>query len=122
MFSKMFGGTEEMQMQYLKPRVIATAADLVLLLIGAIFQLGGLVSTAGGLLAILALVWAWSFMRAWFGVTTLGALFTGNVIFGVVIFVLYIFIGYIFGLIALLIGCGRYIYLLVKRSKSGLGN
>lgn len=126
MFSKMFGGTEVEQLKYLKVRVILTAACFAAMLVGALLFLcglgfgAGLIETGGGALAIMALVWAWSFMRAWFGWASLGALFTGNIVLGVVIMVLYVTIGYIFGLIAMCIGIGRFIYLSVKKHQQGL--
>lgn len=126
MFSEMFGGTEAQQLKYLQIRVILTGVCFAAMLIGGLLYLcgldlgTGLVSTGGGALAIMALVWAWSFMRAWFGWASLGALFTQNIILGVVIMVLYITIGYLLGLIAMLIGIGRYIYLMVKKHQQGL--
>ncbi len=120
MFRKLFGETETMQLRYLQPRVIITAIDLVLILIGIIAKSGGILELAGGIFAILALVWAWSFMKAWFGWTTFGAIFTGNIVFGVIIFLLYIIVGYLLGMVSFIIGTGRYIYLLVKRSQTGL--
>ncbi|MGN1116027.1 MAG: hypothetical protein ACI4TH_05630 [Candidatus Ornithomonoglobus sp.] len=127
MFKKMFGGTETQQLKYLQIRVIITAITLGLMLIGGLLYLlgldtvgSGIASAGGGAFAIVTLVWAWSFLRAWFGWASFGALFTGNIIFGVVIMVLYLFIGYLLGLIAFLIGTGRYIYLMVKKHQTGL--
>lgn len=117
MFRKMFGGTELEQYNYLLKMVILTAVSIIAAIVICLIS-GNASGTA--IIAILALIWAWSFMKAWFGWTTFGALFTGNVIFGVIIFLLYIFVGYILGLIAMLIGIGRFIYLCVKRSKVGL--
>lgn len=117
MFRKMFGETELEQYNYLLKMVIISAVCIAISILLCILT-GSAMGTS--IIAVIALIWAWSFMKAWFGLTTFGALFTGNVIFGVIIFLLYIVVGYILGLIAMLIGIGRFIYLCVKRSKVGL--
>lgn len=38
-------------------------------------------------------------MKNWFGITTIGALFSGNVVIGVILFIAYLVIGYFIGLI-----------------------
>lgn len=119
MFKKLYGETEEMQFKYLRWRVILTFADLILMVIGLLIdtQVG---SVFGGLLVILAWMWAWGFMRTWFGWTSFAAIFTGNLIFGIIIVMLYVFIGYILGLFGFLLGTGRFIYLCVKHFTQGL--
>lgn len=119
MFRNLYGETETMQFKYLRWRVILTFADLILLLIGLLIN-EQLASVFGGALVIIAWIWAWSFMRAWFGWTTFGAIFTGNLIFGIIIFLLYVILGYILGLFGFIIGTGRFIYLAVKYFTHGL--
>lgn len=55
-----------------------------------------------------------------FGFASLGALFSGNIVFGVVIMVVYFLLSIVLGLITLVLGIGRFIYLLVKKSNQGL--
>lgn len=119
MFKKLYGETEVMQFKYLRLRVILTFVDIVLMAIGLLIdtQIG---SIFGGLLAIIALMWAWGFMRTWFGWTSFFAIFTGNIVFGVFIFLLYITLGYLLGLFNFMLGTGRFIYLTVKHFTKGL--
>jgi len=119
MFQKLYGETETMQFKYLRWRVILSFADIILMVIGLLIdtQIG---SIFGGLLAVIAWMWAWGFMRTWFGWTSFFAIFTGNLIFGILIFVLYITLGYILGLFGFLLGTGRFIYLAVKHFTRGL--
>ena len=53
----------------------------------------------------------WDFLKNWFGFTTIGAFFSGNIAIGVVLFVGYLIIGYVIGLITFLLGAVRYIQL-----------
>ena len=110
MFSRLFGETPEEQFHYLQIRVIATLASLVLMLFlsgigGAIFSL------------IMMFVWGWGAVKALFGVTSVGVIFSGNVVFGVVIFVLYVMVAYLAGIFCALLGVGRFIYLWALRLK-----
>lgn len=119
MFKKLYGETEAIQFKYLRWRVILTFVDLVLLLIGLLIS-EQVASVFGGGLVILVYMWAWGYMRTWFGWTTFGAIFTGNIMFGVIIFFLYFGLGYILGLLGFIVGTGRFIYLTVKHFTHGL--
>lgn len=106
MFERLFGNTPEEQLLYLQPRVLLTAPVIIIGFIAMAFGSGG-----SAIIAIAAYIWAWSFLKKWFGITTLGALFSGNVVIGVILFVLYLAIGYFIGLIVFLLGLIRYIQL-----------
>ena len=127
MFKKLYGETEVMQFKYLRLRVILCAIDIALVLLGLLFHVfgadriaAGVIELASGAFVILVLMWAWGFLRAWFGWTSFFAIFTGNIVFGVVIFVLYITLGCLLGLFGFLLGTGRFIYLTVKHFTKGL--
>lgn len=114
MFSRLFGETEQLQLQYLKPKVIITAVSIALMIILAIFFGGG----ASALFALVMLfVWGWGAVKSLFGITTVGAIFSGNIVIGVILFVLYFMIAYLAGIVCAALGVGRYIYLLIKYKK-----
>ena len=121
MTEKLFGETPEEQYQYLKPRLTAAAAAVIISLIGLLLQLlhlgfGGTVLRIGTiLLAIVMLVFGWAILRGFFGVASLGVLFSNNVVLGVIIFVLYITLGYFGGLIVPVIGLCRFLVLMKER-------
>lgn len=121
MTEKLFGETPEEQYQYLKPRLTAAAAAVIISLIGLLLQLlhlgfGGTVLRIGTiLLAIVMLVFGWAILRGFFGVASLGVLFSNNVVLGVIIFVLYITLGYFGGLIVAVIGLCRFLLLMKER-------
>lgn len=121
MIEKLFGETPEEQYQYLKPRLMATAISLVLLLLGGVLYLLGLtlgevLAGAGSILfAVVTLVFGWAILRGLLGFTSLGMLFSNNVVLGAVIFVLYITLGYFGGLIVAVIGLCRFLVLLKDR-------
>lgn len=121
MTEKLFGETPEEQYQYLKPRLTAAAAAVIIFLIGLLLQLlhlgfGGTVLRIGTiLLAIVMLVFGWAILRGFFGVASLGVLFSNNVMLGVIIFVLYITLGYFGGLIVAVIGLCRFLVLMKER-------
>lgn len=121
MTEKLFGETPEEQYQYLKPRLTAAAAAVIISLIGLLLQLlhlgfGGTVLRIGTiLLAIVMLVFGWAILRGFFGVASLGVLFSNNVVLGVIIFVLYITLGYFGGLIVAVIGLCRFLVLIKER-------
>lgn len=106
MFERLFGNTVEEQLSYLQPRIMITAPVIIIGLLG--IALG---ANTGLVMVIAAYVWAWDFMKRWFGATTIGALFSGNVVIGVIIAVAYLCIGYIIGLVVFLFGFIRYIQL-----------
>lgn len=121
MTEKLFGETPEEQYQYLKPRLTAAAAAVIISLIGLLLQLlhlgfGGTVLRIGTILsAIVMLVFGWAILRGFFGVASLGVLFSNNVVLGVIIFVLYITLGYFGGLIVAVIGLCRFLVLMKER-------
>ena len=110
MFERLFGNTPEEQLRFLQPRVIITGALILIDLIGMIFLGDG----ASLLIAFAAYVWGWTFLKRWFGWTTIGAFFSRNIVVGVIIFVAYLIIGYIVGIVTFLIGLIRYIQLKVS--------
>lgn len=106
MFERLFGYTMDEQLMYLQPRVLLTAPVIILGFIAMAFG-----SSGSAIIAIAAYVWAWTFLKNWFGITTIGALFSGNVVIGVILFMVYLVIGYFIGLIVFLLGLIRYIQL-----------
>lgn len=118
---EIFGETPEEQYQYLKPRLMAAAISLVLLLLGGVLYLLGLtfgevLAGAGSILfAVVTLVFGWAILRGLLGFASFGVLFSNNVVLGAVIFVLYITLGYFGGLIVAVIGLCRFLVLLKDR-------
>lgn len=106
MFERLFGNTMEDQLMYLQPRVLLTAPVIIIGFIAMVFG-----SSGSAVIAIAAYVWSWTFMKNWFGITTIGAIFSGNVVIGVILFIAYLVIGYFIGLIVFLLGLIRYIQL-----------
>lgn len=99
MFEKLFGDTKEEQLIYLQPRILLTAPVIIL---GFIAMALG--SKGNAIIAIAAYVWAWTFLKNWFGFTTIGALFSGNIVIGVILFVIYLVVGYFIGLFTFSLG------------------
>ena len=56
-------------------------------------------------------MWGWTFLKEKFGIVSLGALFTRNIIAGIVLFVLFLFVGYFFGIVVFIMGLVQYIKL-----------
>lgn len=128
MVEKLFGVGAEAQYMYLKPRLTALAVSLALSLAGGLLmllglrQFGRLLGGLGvGAVAIVMLVFGWAILRGLFGVTSLGILFSGNIVLGVVVFVLYITVGYFGGMVVAVIGLCRFLTLLKERRSSGHG-
>lgn len=127
MFRKLFGETETQQLNYLKPRIILVIICIAVVLVGVVTHFMGIDSFSrtcmniGSLLyAVSAIVFGWQFLKSMFGFASLGALFSGNIVFGVVIMLVYFLLSIILGLITLVLGIGRFIYLLVKKANQGL--
>ena len=121
MTEKLFGETPQEQYQYLKPRLTAAAAALAVPLVGLLLQLlhlgfgGTLVRIGTILLTVVMLVFGWAILQGFFGVASLGVLFSNNVVLGVILFVLYITLGYFGGLIVAIVGLCRFLVLLKER-------
>lgn len=110
MFVRLFGETTEQQLHYLQIRVIITVICIVL----AIF-LGAVGAAAFALIMMFA--WGWGAVKALFGITTIGAIFSGNAVLGVIMFIVYFIISYVIGIFCAALGIGRYVYLLIKKAK-----
>lgn len=106
MFARLFGNTLEEQLMYLQTRVLLTVLVIIIGLIAMAFG-----SSGSAIIVIAAYVWGWAFMKNWFGITAIGALFSGNVLIGVILFMAYLVIGYFIGLIIFVLGLARYIQL-----------
>lgn len=124
MFLKLFGETEELQIQNLQKKVILTGVGLACCLIGLLLLLvkldsvGEIVSGIGGIALFVALfMWGFGAIKRIFGIGTIGIIFSGNVVFGVVIFVLCAMAAYLISIFVAFLGVGRYIYLKVKESQ-----
>ena len=124
MFSRLFGETEEIQFKNLKPKAILTILGLIVGLVGILLTLIGiqsigetLLSISGIILFILLFIWGFGAIRTLFGFSTIGAIFSGNVVFGVVIFVFCMMAAYFISIFIAFLGVGRFIYLKIKFSQ-----
>ncbi len=99
MFTRLFGETEEEQLQYLQTRTIITFVSLIIPPVFAI---------------VVLFMWGWAAVKSLFGVASVGAIFSGNFVIGTAIFLLYIILSYIIGLFCAFLGVGRFIYLKIK--------
>lgn len=108
MFQRLFGETESEQLAYLKKKIIIT---VVFLVIDIVLML---VKGEAGVSVILVYIWGWGAMKALFGITAVGSIFSGNPVMAAVFIVAYALIGAIFGFFCMLLGIGRFIYLMVK--------
>lgn len=112
MFRRLFGETDEQQIQYLSSRVLLTLLTFVASLLALLLFKTDITA----LIAVVMLFgWGWNAVKSLFGIATVGAIFSGNVVFGVVIFVFYVIIAYLVGILCAFLGIGRYIYLKIKR-------
>lgn len=112
MFRKLFGETDEEQLAYLQKKVIITAVCAVLDIAVLIFAQGIL------FLPLCGYYWGWGFIRAYFGITTFGAIFSRNVVVGALIIGVFLVLGGIVGAVTMALGVGRYIFLKVKYAKA----
>ena len=121
MVKKLFGETEEQQFMYLQPRLLALGIGIVILLVGFLLikigiSFGEAIGSIGACICIIIMfMFAWLIMKKILGITTIGALLSGNVVIGVVIFVLFILIGYLGGIFVAFVGLCRFFVLLKKR-------
>lgn len=124
MFDKLFGETEELQIQNLQKKVVLTGIGLVSCLIGILLlviklnSIGEVVYGVGGIVLFIALfLWGFGAIKKLLGIGTIGAIFSRNVVFGVVIFVLCMMAAYLISIFVAFLGIGRYIYLKIKHSQ-----
>ena len=90
----------------------------LLLLLVKLDSVGEIVYGIGGIALFVALfMWGFGAIKRLFGIGTIGAIFSGNVVFGVVIFVLCLMVAYLISIFVAFVGVGRYIYLKVKQSQ-----
>lgn len=115
MFKKIFGETEEMQLAYLQKRVILTVIAVSVAAVIGIFS--GELEIVGGAFGLAAMfIWGFGAIKALFGITTVGAIFSRNVVIGVILFVLLLAVAFFTGVFIGILGIGRYIYLMVNKS------
>ena len=121
-FAKLFGETEELEIQNLEKKVFLTGIGIACMLVTALLNLVKLEPVAkitggiGGIALFVALfMWGFGAIKKLFGIGTIGAIFSGNVVFGVVIFLLCMMAAYLISIFVAFIGTGRYIYLKVKK-------
>ena len=126
MFQRLFGVTEEEQLQNLQTKVMLTGVGFALGIVSILLALLGLepvgeitLSIGGICLFVAMFMWGFGALKTLFGIGTIGAFFSGNVVFGVVIFVFCIMAAYFISLFIALLGIGRFIYLKVKISQEG---
>ena len=123
-FAKLFGETEELEIQNLEKKVFLTGIGIACMLVTVLLNLVRLEPVAkitggiGGIALFVALfMWGFGAIKKLFGIGTIGAIFSGNVVFGVVIFLLCMMAAYLISIFVAFIGTGRYIYLKVKKSQ-----
>ena len=110
MFKRILGGSDVEQLQFLEVRSIITIIALVVAIVASFFY-----AEALGLIAVVMLfIWGWNVLKNWFGITTLGAIFSGNVVIGVFLFIVYLIVAYLAGIAFAFLGVGRWIYLKMK--------
>lgn len=121
MFKRLFGETEEIQLQYLKNRVIFTVIAVIIEILAVLSELIGISTltdilglVGSVLLLIMMFLWGFGAMKTLFGFGTIGAFFARNVVFGVVIFGFCFIASYFISIFVALLGVGRYIYLKVQ--------
>ncbi len=121
MFERLFGETDELQLQNLQKKVILTGIGIVLYIVSTILALahlesasGTVLSAAGIVLFIALFMWGFGAIKGFLGFGTIGAIFSGNVVLGVIIFVFCAIVAYLISIIVAFLGIGRYIYLKVK--------
>lgn len=112
MFRRLFGETDEEQIAYLQKKVIITIVCAVLDIAVLIYAHGIL------FLGLCCYYWGWGFIRAYFGITTFGAIFSRNVVVGSLMIGVFLVLGWIVGAICMSLGVCRYIYLKVKYAKA----
>lgn len=118
MFARIFGGTDEEQLAFLEIRAIITIVACVLGIVCSFFT-----ETALALIALVMLfIWGWNVIKKWFGLTTLGAIFAGNIVIGVILFLIYLVVAYLVGIVFAFLGVGRWIYLKVKHRARATDN
>ena len=126
MFRKLFGETEQDQLQYLHVRSIVTIVMLALIAVVLLLSLIGVDSgaetigemTSMGIAIMMLFVWGWPVLKKFFGITAVGAIFSGNAVIGIVLFVIYGLASYFLGIVFAFIGTARYIYLRVKYGRN----
>lgn len=123
-FAKLFGETEELEIQNLEKKVFLTGIGIACMLVTVLLNLVRLEPVAkitggiGGIALFVALfMWGFGAIKKLFGIGTIGAIFSGNVVFGVVIFLLCMMAAYLISIFVAFIGTGRYIYLKVEKSQ-----
>lgn len=123
MIKKLFGETEEEQFAYLKPRLTALGMGIVLIFIGLLLSgrgigFGDAAYRVGEIIfAVDLLAFGWAVMKGLFGIATVGALFSNNIIIGSAVFVLYLVVGSTAGIIVAVIGLCRFLVLLKKKKR-----
>ena len=110
MLDRIFGGSDEEQLRFLEVRSVITILALIIAFVGSFFA-----TEAPALIAVVMLfIWGWNVVKNWFGITTLGAIFSGNIVIGVVLFMIYLIVAYLAGVVFAFLGVGRWIYLKIK--------
>lgn len=107
MLDRIFGGTDEEQLQFLEARSIITIVAMVVGIAASLFS-----AEALGLIGFVMLfVWGWTVVKNWFGITAIGILFSGNIVIGVIIFLFYLIAAYFAGIVFAFLGVGRWVFL-----------
>lgn len=110
MFQRIFGGSDAEQLQFLESRSVITIVSLIASLAASV-----VFPQALSLIVLLMMfVWGFGVVKSLFGITTIAAIFSDNLIVGMLLFVLYMVVAYLSGMVFAFLGVGRWIYLKVK--------
>lgn len=104
MMRRLFGNTLEEQHRFLKYRIWISVIVVVIGLATMYKSFTGSV-----VIALVSYVWAWTFLKRWFGITTISAILSRNIIIAVLMYGAYLGVGYIIGLFTFMVGVIRYI-------------
>ena len=109
MFEKMFGGTEEERLKFLRVRSLITIPCGIALVINKELMV---------VFAFLMMfVWGWGVIKNYFALTSFFALLSQSTFGKVCAFGIYLIVAYMTGIIISFIGCIYYIILEVKNIK-----
>lgn len=112
MMEKLFGANEREQIEYLETRIIVSYGIILSSVIAAPFVGEG----ALAVIAIVAYVWAWSFIKRMLGTASLLTYLAGlhNVVLGIFLGMFFLILGDLVGLLYIVIGTVWYIVIKIR--------
>ena len=110
MFEKMFGGTEEERLKFLRVRSLITIPCVI----GAFIN-NELITV---FVFLMMFVWGWGVVKNYFALTSFFAILSGSLFGKILTFAIYLIIAYISGIFLAFIGCVYYLVLEIKNIKN----